>query len=61
MALETLFAERFYQNKEQREAFHEDVSAKFNFFYEARLKQAEKIGPDTVARMRGRNKKSKEN
>ena len=52
MALEVLFAERFYNNTEQREAFHADVWLKYQAFYEARLKQGEKIEPLTIAKMR---------
>ena len=61
IALEVLFAERFYsQNAEQREAFHADVSAKYEVFYQARLKQGEKIEPMTIAKIRALTEKTKE-
>ena len=60
MALEILFAERFYQNEEQKEAFHADVSAKYEIFYQARLKQGEKIEPMTISKIRALTEKTKE-
>ena len=60
MALEILFAERFYQNEEQKEAFHADVSAKYEIFYQARLKQGEKIEPMTISKICALTEKTKE-
>ena len=60
MALEILCAERFYQNEEQKEAFHADVSAKYEIFYQARLKQGEKIEPMTISKIRALTEKTKE-
>jgi hypothetical protein len=59
MALEVLFAETFYKNSEQREAFHADVTAMFQLFYEARLKQGEAMEPLTVKRLRALARKRK--